>query len=182
MDKNVLKDARLYLSGPMDKANDHGISWRRDFIERSKFLNMAIMDPTNKPMPLASEVGEEKQAIVGYRERGEWDKLCKFVKQFRRSDLRMTDLADILVVYIDPDIPSWGTPDEVFTAERQKKPLLCIVKGGKKALPTWCFAVFEMNEVFETVDECIEYLTRIDCGEIAIDDRWVLIGKYLKTS
>lgn len=177
-----LKYSRVYLSGPMDKAADHGVGWRKRFIEQTKHLGLGIIDPTNKPIPCTSELGNERETMLILREQGRWAELRDFVKRFRREDLRFTDIADFLVVGIDPNIHTVGTYDEVFTAERQKKPLLCIIEGGKKVLPFWNFAVFRPNEIFESVEECVGYLDGIDNGSIPIDDRWVLIGQYLQGS
>jgi hypothetical protein len=178
----LLKSSRAYLSGAMDYAPDHGIGWRRKFIELTKHLEIGIIDPTNKPIPCTSELGPERQTMEILRSQGRWDELRSFVKRFRREDLRFCDIADFLVVGIDPTIHTVGTYDEVFTAERQKKPLLCIIEGGKKRLPYWDFAVFRTNEIFESVEECVGYLDGIDNGTIPLDDRWVLIGQYLQGS
>lgn len=175
-----LKFARCYLSGPMQFAKDSGIAWRKRFIVQTEHLGLEIMDPTNKPIPCTSEIGNEKETMEYLRDHEKWEELKTFVKKFRREDLRFCDLADFLVVAIDPSIHTMGTLDEVYTAERQKKPILCIIEGGKKKLPFWGFAVFRTNEIFESVEECIEYLNGIDNGSIPMDDRWVLVGKYLK--
>ena len=89
-------------------------------------------------------------------------------------------VSDFIVVYIDPEVPSYGTLDELFTAEDQQKPCLCIIKGGIDKLPTWLFGVFRLSEIFSTVDDCIEYINKIDSGEIEMDRRWVIFRKELR--
>jgi hypothetical protein len=177
-----LKEAICYLSGPIDKAKDLGKGWRIEFIEKAGHLGMKIIDPCNKPASFVHEVTGDVRTVSKMREEGKWEELQKFVKKFRREDLRFTDVSDFLVVYIDPDVPSYGTLDELFTAEDQKKPLLCIVKGGISCLPTWLFGVFRLEEVFSTVDECIEHLNKVDSGKINIEEdrRWVLFRKELR--
>jgi len=175
-----LSEAIVYLSGSIDNASDLGKGWRNDFIRQTEHLNMQVINPCNKPASSVHEVNGDVRAVNTIRQAGRWGELQDFVKKFRREDLRFTDAADFLVVYIDPAIPSWGTPDEIYTAERQKKPIFAIVKGGIAKLPTWLFGVFRLNEVFSTLEECIEHLNQIDRGEIEMDRRWVLFRKELR--
>lgn len=175
-----LDEAIVYLSGPIDKAKDLGRGWRKDFISKVPHLGMQIIDPCNKPASFVHEVKGDVRTVTAMRDKKQWVELQQFVKKFRREDLRFTDVSDFLVVYIDPDVPSYGTLDELFTAEDQKKPCFCVVKGGIDKLPTWLFGVFRLEEVFATVDECIEHLNKIDSGEIEMDRRWVLFRRQLR--
>ena len=177
---NKLKEAIVYLSGPIDKAADLGKGWREEFIKKAKHLKMQIIDPCNKPASFVHEVKGDVRTVTVLRNSKKWEELQAFVKQFRREDLRFTDASDFLVVYIDPDVPSYGTLDELFTAEDQKKPCFCIVKGGISCLPTWLFGVFRLEEVFSSVDECIEHLNKINQGKVDMDRRWVLFRKQLR--
>lgn len=175
-----LNDSMCYLSGAIDRAVDLGKGWRKDFIKKASHLGMQIIDPCNKPASFVHEVKGDVRSVNVLRENKQWAELQQFVKKFRREDLRFTDVSDFIIVYIDPDIPSYGTLDELFTAEDQQKPCLCIIKGGIEKLPTWLFGVFRLEEVFATVDECIEHLNKIDSGEIEMDRRWVIFRKQLR--
>jgi hypothetical protein len=177
-----LNEAICYLSGPIDKAKDLGRGWRKEFIAKTSNLGMQIIDPCNKPASFVHEVKGDVRTVTKMREEKQWVELQKFVKKFRREDLRFTDVSDFLVVYIDPDVPSYGTLDELFTAEDQKKPCFCICKGGIECLPTWLFGVFRLEEVFGSIDECVAHLMKIDNGEINIEEdrRWVLFRKELR--
>jgi len=175
-----LDEAIVYLSGAIDRAKDFGKGWRNEFINKASHLGMQIIDPCNKPASFVHEVRGDVRTVTAMRENKQWEELQQFVKQFRREDLRFTDVSDFLVVYIDPDIPSYGTLDELFTAEDQKKPCLCIVNGGIEKLPTWLFGVFRLEEVFSSVEECISHLNKIDSGEIEMDRRWVIFRKELR--
>lgn len=177
---SVLRNAVVYLSGPIDAAADLGVGWRQKFIEQSAHLDLDIIDPCNKPAGCAPEVeGSHRRADL-LREQKRWTELQTFAKKLRREDLRFTDISDFVVVYINKKIFTCGTWDEVFLAERQKKPIFAIVEGGLDGLPTWCFGVFELHEVFSSVEECIAHLDKINSGEIPLDDRWVLIRDYLE--
>lgn len=170
-----------YLSGAMDAAPDLGIGWREKFIKLTSHLNLDIINPCVKPPGCSVEIQNGHRVSTTLRENKDWQGMQKFVKKLRREDLRFTDISDFLIAYIDPEVPSYGTPDEIYTAERQKKPLFCIIKGGIEKLPVWLFGVFELNEIFSTVEECVAHLEKINNGEIPLDDRWVLIRDYLDT-
>lgn len=175
-----LDEAIVYLSGAIDRADDLGKGWRKELISKVSHLNMQIIDPCNKPASFVHEVTGDIRTVTVMRSNKQWEELQQFVKKFRREDLRFTDVSDFLIVYIDPDVPSYGTLDELFTAEDQKKPCLCIIKGGIEKLPTWLFGVFKLEEIFSTVDECIDHLNKINCGEIFMDRRWVIFRKQLR--
>ena len=44
------------------------------------------------------------------------------MKIIRCVDLRMVDISDFLVVNLDPDIPTFGTHEEIANANRQRSP------------------------------------------------------------
>jgi len=178
--KNLLNEAIVYLAGPIECVKDFGVGWRDDFIMKSDHLNLDIINPCNKPSNCTAEVGRSGERTVDrLRRQRKWSELQRFVKGFRREDLRFTDLADFLILYINPSIHMCGSYDEAFNAERQKKPLFAICEGGIEKLPTWLFGVFSTNEVFDNVDQCIAHLEKLNDGRIELDDRWVLIRKYL---
>ena len=92
--------------------------------------------------------------------------------------MRSVDYSDAIIALIDSDIHMCGTYNEIFLAESQHKPILAIIKGGPAKAPGWIFDVIRWQEMFCSVEECVEYLDKIDKSEIDIDDRWVLIRKH----
>jgi nucleoside 2-deoxyribosyltransferase len=175
MQNNILKDATVYLSGPIEYASDHGIGWRQEFTELTKDIGLKILDPTNKPKNLFSETEKEKSNTKQLKENNDLASLRKFAKQIRRIDLRLLDFCSFLVAYIDPKVHMFGTIDEIITAERQQKPLLCIVNGKKTDMSLWAYAIFKEDEIFTSVKDCVDYIKKIDSGEMPIDNRWILI-------
>lgn len=179
--KDVLAGALVYLSGAMEAASDGGIAWRSEIIKKSHDLGLKIkyIDPTQRIEDKEVSVYKEIQLGRKLRQEGRWDDLNKFAKSLRRRDLRQCDLVDCLVAYIDPAVPTCGTFDEIFLAERQKKPRFLICRGGKEKVPTWLFGVFHHSCIFDNIDQCIERLVLINNGTIPTDDKWVLIRRYL---
>lgn len=174
-ENNILKGTTVYLSGPIEFANDHGKGWRKHFTDLVQDIGLYILDPTNKPKNLFSETEKEKGNTKLFKENNDFKSLRKFAKQIRRIDLRLVDLSSFLIAYIDPKIHMFGTIDEIITAERQQKPILCIVNGEKKDMSLWAYAIFKEHEIFTSVEECVQYIKDIDNGNIPIDDRWILI-------
>lgn len=180
MDK--LNGMVCYLSGAMEAAKDGGVGWRQEFINDLKLahLNIICIDPTNKPKDLDGKtVEEEFNAVKEFKEKEQWKELTEYVKKFRRFDLRFCDLSDCVVAYIDPSLHLCGTYNEIFEAERQKKPRFAIIKGGKKACPTWLFDVFDHDCMFDNISDCIVRLKDLNSGKIPLNDKWVLIRNYI---
>ena len=176
---NILKNAVCYLSGSMEYCPNNGQAWRKQLKELSEKsgLDINFLDPTDKPKGLMAET---KGIYSSLRNGKQWVDLQKYVKRIRRDDLRCVDLSDFIVVCIDRKIHACGTYDEVFTAEDQQKPILCISVGGKEELPGWLFAVFKIEEIFDSVEACVQYIKDLNEGKLPVDDRWVLIRDYLK--
>jgi len=165
-----------YLAGAITYVNDDGVLWRKDIKERSRIAipKVSFFDPTEKPPGLGNEIGFEKQKAKKWRQNGEFDKLTSHVKKYRRLDLRMCDNSHFLIWYIDTNIFTVGSIDETTVCEKQRKPILAIIKQGKKNAPDWLFAMMKHQEMFENNQECVDYLSKLDNGEIKMDERWVL--------
>lgn len=171
-----------YLCGPIERANDLGVSWRDKFIEQTKEIGVRILNPCNKPPSCMPEIKEGQRIADEIRIQEDWPKMQSFAKTIRREDLRFVDICDFLVIYINRNIYTVGSWDELFVAESQRKPVLAIVEGGIKYLPTWLFAVFELHEVFDSVESCVSYLLELNDGQKEMDRRWFLIRDYLQAS
>lgn len=172
---NLLENTTTYLAAPIDRVSDHGIPIRQEIAQKINKFGIKVFDPTNKPGKLISETKEEKGKAQQLKDEEKWQELREYAKIIRKVDLRLVDLSNFLIVYVDPDVHMVGTWEEVITAERQRKPIFLIVKGGKKRLSLWCFAIVEPQFIFDSVDECIAYIEKLNNGEIPLDDRWILI-------
>jgi len=174
-----LDGVRIFLSGPIDRCVDDGVEWRKEFQARckKKKLPFEFFDPCHKPKGMGSEIGDEKLRIQKLMKRKKWEQAQSEVKVFGRYDLRMVDLSHILVLYCDINIHLCGSYEEFITAKRQHKPCFVIMGKGqsKYDLPTWLLQHLDEDEVFETVDECVEHLSLIHDGKIITDERWVIV-------
>lgn len=178
----MLAGGRGYLAGPITYVDDDGVTWRRQVKEEviNRKIPIEFFDPTDKPKGLGSEIGFEKNKAVEWKRNGEFDKLSRHVKDYRRLDLRMVDNSQFLVIKINLDIYTLGSHDELITAERQCKPIFAIVDQGKEHAPDWLFAIAKHEEIFNTVEEWLDYMGKLNDGIIPLDKRWVLYdGKFI---
>ena len=177
MEAKKLKNTRCVLSGPIDRVSDDGVVWRNYLKKKFEELNFGIkiFDPCDKPKHLGSEIGAEKHHVKKLLLEGKWEEAKQFVASFRHFDLRAIDWCDFVIAKIDLDTHMCGTYDEIFLAEREHKTIFVIMgKDQKKTdIPSWLVSFINEYEIFETEDECVEYLKKIDSGEIKMDERWV---------
>jgi nucleoside 2-deoxyribosyltransferase len=131
---NRLKDMRVYLSGPIDKAADRGVTWRRNLTKTLKELGLMVFDPTVNITNRAEE--DDFGTIERLKAEGKYDEAEQYIRMhLLHTDLRLVDICDFLIVYIDPDVFVFGTVDEMVNACQQRKPVLAVVKGGKLKAP-----------------------------------------------
>ncbi len=178
---NKLDKAITYLVGPIDNAADHGRGWRQQFVDliAEKNIPLKVLDPTNKPNGQLSEGLPEKEFMLKLKQENRWMDLKNFVHQMRRTDLRFTDYADVIVAYIDPTVHMCGSYWELASAENQHKPIFLIINGGKQACPNWLFDVVGIDRMFDDVESCVSSLDNIDKGRVATCDQWVLVKQHL---
>lgn len=177
---NHLKDLRCYLAGPIDNAKDDGITWRKEITKWLKRKNVHVFDPCNKSVSHAKykEVDEEKKKMMALKKSGRYFELSQRMKEIVHFDLRMTDISDFLIVYMDPKVPMFGTIHEFINSLHQRKPTLVVVEGGKQNAANWMFGIMDFNFIFDSFDELKTFLEHIDQGVIEADlSRWVFFDE-----
>jgi len=158
---NRLAFNRGYLCGAMDRAKDGGVGWREYLKSALVDLKILWLDPTDKPIDIGVEDLENRQHRHLLKERGDFDAVCGEMKQIRSIDLRMVDIADFMVVNLDLDVHACGTLEELFWANRMKKPVLVRTEQGKRNTPDWLFGTLPHQLMFSTWDEVIAYLRHV---------------------
>ena len=158
---NKLYGSRVYLAGPMDRVKDGGVEWRNNLTPLLNDLGIIVLDPCNKPTDLAKEGNGHRETRQKLLNTNDFDEITAQIKEIRRVDLRMVDVSDFLIVNWDMNIHMCGTLEEVFLANRQKKPILIVVEGGIKNLPDWMFGVLPYQHFFNDWDELKEYVRHV---------------------
>jgi hypothetical protein len=180
---NLLAHTRCYLIGPMENvSSEAGRGWRDRVTEGLSAMSVTVFNPFLKPWvdPVAEDE-EARDDLNRWRETGEYDKVAERMKRVRADDLRLCDISDFFVVYLDPTVSSWGTVEEVVTANRMKKPIFVVVEGGKAKAPLWVYGMLPHRYFYDDLDSALDLIRRIDSGEKVIDsDRWRLLRKELR--
>ena len=119
-------------------------------------------------------IAAEKQKMMELKESGRYFELAQQMRDIVHVDLRMVDVSDGVIVYLDPETPMCGTYHELINALQQRKPTLVVVEGGKKKAPNWLFGIMNFNFMFDSFDDLKTFLKQIDEGIITADlSRWV---------
>ena len=166
-----LKGSRCYLSGAMEMLQDNGEQWRADLTPFLQNLGVVVLDPCDKPIDVAVEDHDRWVAERTYRQ---YDKLAKEIRVLRCVDLRMVDVCDFVIVNLNNDIRTCGTWEEIFLANREKKPVIFHLTPGKRECPLWLFGTFPHQMMFDSWAEVKHYLCEVDMGMVPSVDRWLL--------
>lgn len=171
----ILNKTKCYLIGHMEFQNGRG--WRQDLKETLAHTNITFFDPYNKPFINDVEENEKARAILKPQMAArEFEIVADRMKKVRATDLRLCDVSDFIVGSINPSIASWGTAEEIYWSNRMKKPIFLHVEGGKEKTPLWLMGTLPHRYFYDTMEDMIEMINKIDRGEKEIDsDRWRLL-------
>jgi hypothetical protein len=138
---NLLRDARVYLSGPMDfvasREAEKKFGWRNRVSEFLQELGVTVFDPWFKPeIQGVKEYGREDETTARVRAQWCFD-LSEKGANARAScadhfwpalhmDLRMVDTSDFIVAYVPTNVYSVGTPHEIILCRLERKPVLFV--------------------------------------------------------
>lgn len=159
---NKLKNQRVYLAGAMDRVPDRGTTWRDFLTPLLENLGLIVFNPIKKPTTIGLEnenTAQLKQNLKFYKK---YDELSSIMKTIRSVDLRMVDISDFLIVNLDLNIHPCGTYEEIFWANRQKKPIIIHMVQGKQHTPDWLFGTIPHQMIFSDWDDLINYLYNIN--------------------
>lgn len=170
---NRLLNQRVYLAGAMDRVSDRGKGWRNFITPFLRSLGVKVLNPLDKPIAIAIEDDKTHQTKLELKKNEEYDELSSLMRTIRAVDLRMVDISDFLIVNLDLETHPCGTLEEIFWANRQKKPVLIHMVQGKKYTPDWLFGTLPHQMIFSTWDEIKSYLEYINgATSITTHNRW----------
>jgi nucleoside 2-deoxyribosyltransferase len=173
MANHLLSRTKCYLAGNIENSNAPDY-WRDVVKTELKETGIVFFDPLKKPF--MDSVNEDKQHIanlVELRSKGSFEELSKIMRKIRVEDLSLVDRADFLIASISAKTASWGTAEEVFWANRMKKPIFMVVAEGRRACPFWIFGTLREEQIYDSVEDVIAEIKKLDSGEKEIDlSRW----------
>lgn len=154
-----------------------GRGWRNEIKPQLAELGIVVFDPYTKPF--VDDVSEDESVraqLKVWMETGEYDKVAERMRPIRNFDLRLCDLSDFIIAHINPKVASWGSAEELVTSCRMKKPTFISIEGGKTKTPLWMMGMFPHKYFYNSIDEIVEVLRRIDSGQKELDnERWKLL-------
>lgn len=170
---NRLKNQRVYLAGAMDRVADRGSTWRDSITPFLENLGVVVFNPIKKPSNEGSEDNETHKYKIKLKHHQKYDELSSLMKTIRSVDLRLVDISDFLIVNLDLDTHPCGTLEEIFLANRSKKPVIVHMEQGKINAPDWLFGTIPHQMIFSSWDEVKEYLLHINnSSNIETYKRW----------
>lgn len=170
---NRLKNQRVYLAGAMDRVKDRGASWRSQITPFLEDMGVVVFNPLNKPSSVGCEDHETHAIKNMLKEKESYEELSNIMKTIRAIDLRLVDISDFLIVNLDLNTHPCGTLEEIFLANRSKKPIIIHMEQGKKNTPDWLFGTLPHSMFFSTWDEVKAYLSHINSDRfINHENRW----------
>lgn len=167
---NPLKDARCYLSGPIE--NDSPThNWRTEptkvLVER---FGINLFDPFADPKQ------QWVPSITKAREERDYGTMTKIAKSFVKKDLAMVDRADIIIAYLPYGVPTTGTHHEIINSTNAKKPTLLVSNMNDIAyIPLWYFGFIPTEFMFPNWESLYDYLDSVNKREHRNNNRWSFI-------
>ena len=173
--KGILYRTRVYLSGQMQYFD--GEPWRVKVGKEFEKRGIIVFSPYNHPFigctQENSDVAEYIKTLIA---QNKYDEVAALVKKVRVEDLRTVDIADFIFCYLNPKYPTVGTWEEVFWANRMKKPIFFVVEGGKAKCPFWMYGVIPHKYIYDSIGDALKMVLDIDDGVKPIDSaRWRLL-------
>jgi nucleoside 2-deoxyribosyltransferase len=173
MHSNRLNNQRVYLAGAMDRVVDRGNGWRDDITPFLQNLGVIVFNPIKKPTVVGQEDEATHKHKIKLKAEKNYDELSKLMKTIRSVDLRLVDISDFMIANLDLDHYACGTWEELFLANRSKKPIVIHIEQGKQNAPDWLFGTIPHQMIFSTWSGVENYLQYIHTNqEIDHANRW----------
>jgi len=160
----------------MSDCADNGVAWRRVITPILKQMGVVVLDPTAKPIEIGVEDSKARGVLAAMKADGKIAEAREAMKVIRRVDLRCIDLSSFVIVRLD-GTPTVGTYEEIAMSVSQSKPTLIWLDGklNKNNVSDWILAQVPLEYLFESMDDLVAYLRRIDSSEKHPEDRrWML--------
>lgn len=173
MSKHLLQRTKCYLAGNIENSNAPDY-WRDVVKHELADTGIVFFDPLKKPfMDSVNEDKEHMARLTKLRAEGQYQELTKIMRKIRVEDLSLVDRADFLIASISAKTASWGTAEEVFWANRMKKPIFLIIAEGRKVCPFWIFGTLPEDQLYDNLEDVVADLKKLDSGAKPMDlSRW----------
>lgn len=167
-----------YNIGAMDRVSDGGVGWRNEITPYLRRRGVFVINPTDKPTSEYIDEFEGRAKINQLKKENKFDEIREgFGDQVRGVDLSYVDKASFLVCSLDLNAFPCGTWEEIFWANRCKKPILIKMEGGRQNVPNWLILTLPSNYFFNTWEDLFKYLDYVDNPNNVLPkkERWKFI-------
>ncbi len=172
---NKLKGLQIYLAGSIDKCPNLGMVWREKITPILKGFGLIVNNPMDKNKVSANDLKKRAERIL-WKKNGNYKKLSKWMKGIRKKDLELVDRSDLFLIYLDLDIFTCGSFNELFRAVKQNKQIFIVCKQGKQHIPDWLFGMIDHQFMYENFESMFDYLSLVDKGSLT-HDRWLFMDR-----
>jgi len=181
----LLQGSTVYLAGPIEKAKD-SYSWREIITPALSNLGITIWNPLIKPNWFIKKCGEDttpesqSEHLKIFKEcidntiTHSYDAVnaLKINSIIRSTCLRLANSCDFMICYVNGR--TVGTFEELNCANNQGKPIIFLCENGLDSC--WRFVQFEKAIFKNSIDEVIDFLSKIDNGTIKVDNaQWIFL-------
>lgn len=167
---NYLKGKQVYLSGPILNSADDGVIWRDYITPKLEYFGLEILDPCKKHILMnnqnINEIGESKKKFRELIVQEKWEEVKEEFWPIVRTDLRLIDKCDFVILDHDPTVPTVGTIHELVVATFEKKVIL--LKYNKEQLKyfnPWMATFVKPHHFFSSWDAMMFYLEEVNNGK-----------------
>ena len=176
----LLNKTKCYQVGPMEY-NENGNDWRKVVEARLAPRGVKLFNPYEKPFMegLGFDLCETKEVqsrIIQLRQEEKYDEVAKIMRPVRSFDLAMVDKVDFIIARLSNLEYTCGTWEELFTANKSKKACYVAFMQGKKKCPLWLLGTIPHEYIFDSVEDILVEIEKIDDGFSPPDPRrWRLL-------
>jgi nucleoside 2-deoxyribosyltransferase len=176
---NKLKNSMVYVAGNIEYT-ENAVDWREYVKNDLNKIGVKVLSPLNFTfIDHIKEGPDTKKYLADWRHIGEYDDISRHMKRVVQKDLRLIDKSDFVIFNLEITKPTFGTIHELIVALSQKKPVFLIVK--KSECPFWLFGIISHHSMYDTIDEALDSIHKINSGEILMDEnKWRILVEELR--
>ncbi len=177
---NVLYRTKCYTIGAMEYAS--GVNWRELVENTLGPRNITVFNPYKKPfLNDCDESPDVRHRMRQLMMQSRFSAVTEWARDIRRYDLNLVDRSDFIIANIIPSTASWGTAEELSTAVAARKPIFTAIQGGVKNCPLWLMGQLKYKYMYDSIEDVLDMLTKIDDGVQPIDSpSWRLLKPELR--
>lgn len=178
---NLLNGSKCYTIGNLEYDSFSFAKDWRDFVKNElSSLGIKILSPLDKVFANFEKEGEGYNKYLKEQlSLGNYDLVHSKMSEVRNRDLAMCDLSTFIIGVLNPNIPTYGTVDEIITSKRNRKPVFLVIPdAGYSKLPLWLCSYFKPDWVYSNLNDVITRIKEIDSGKIEVNNKyWKILEK-----